>query len=118
MTLTRSFLPSVSAVWAVLAVILFLTIVPVTSAEDKRGAGTATDQRLFPKAYGILANEKLMYPVDMSEWPVKIDSTHQLFIDDYACALRTRPPEHSGYLPFSASVAITERTERTANVLF
>jgi len=44
------------------------------------------DKSLFPKAYGVLANEHLMFPVDMSDWPVKIDSTHQLFVDDYLIA--------------------------------
>ena len=43
---------------------------------------TATDGSLFPKAYGLLANEKLMYPVDMRDWPVKITGEHQLFVDD------------------------------------
>ncbi|MFH1742720.1 MAG: hypothetical protein ABIH23_27250 [bacterium] len=44
------------------------------------------DRTLYPKAYGILANEPLMYPVDMSNWPVKIDSSHQLFVDNYLIA--------------------------------
>ena len=45
-----------------------------------------TDPSLFPKAYGIIADEHLMHPVDMSDWPVKIDSSHQLFVDDYLIA--------------------------------
>lgn len=44
------------------------------------------DRSLYPKAYGVLANEHLMFPVDMSDWPVKIDRSHQLFVDDYLIA--------------------------------
>ena len=44
---------------------------------------------LYPKAYGILANEKIMYPMDMSNWPVKIDTARQLFVDDYLIAEMT-----------------------------
>ena len=44
------------------------------------------DQTLYPKVYGILANEHLVCPVDMSDWPVKIDHTRQLFVDDYLLA--------------------------------
>jgi len=75
-----------TAICAMLAVALLATIVVATSAEDEPIIGTATDESLFPKAYGILANEKLMFPVDMSDWPVKIDSSRQLFIDDYLLA--------------------------------
>jgi len=71
---------------AVLAAVLFSTIAGLTSAADEGGAGTATDQSLFPEAYGVLANEQLMFPVDMSDWPVKIDCSHQLFVDDYLLA--------------------------------
>ncbi len=73
-------------VCAAFAVALFSTLAGAASAEDKRAAGIATDQSLFPKALGVLANEKLMFPVDMSNWPVKIDSSHQLFVDDYLLA--------------------------------
>ena len=72
--------------WMVLAAALLSTIAGVTSAADDGGAGPATDQSLFPKAYGVLANERLMYPVDMSDWPVKIDSSRQLLVDDYLVA--------------------------------
>ena len=44
------------------------------------------DRSLYPRAYGIVANENLMYPVDMSDWPVKIDRSRQLFVDDYLIA--------------------------------
>ena len=30
------------------------------------------DKSLFPKAYGVLATESLLFPVEMGNWPVKI----------------------------------------------
>ncbi len=29
------------------------------------------DAKLFPGAYGVLASERLMFPVDMVDWPLK-----------------------------------------------
>lgn len=78
--------PYAMSTLGLLMAVLISTISRVSSTEDEPVAGTATDQKLFPEAYGILANEKLMFPVDMSDWPVKIDSTHQLFVDDYLLA--------------------------------
>jgi len=46
------------------------------------------DRSLYPRAYGVLANEHLMFPVDQSDWPVKIDHTRQLFVDDFLIASR------------------------------
>ena len=44
------------------------------------------DKSLFPQAYGLLANEQLLYPIDQRDWPVKIDNSRQLFLDDYLIA--------------------------------
>ena len=44
------------------------------------------DRSLYRKAYGVLANEHLMFPLDQSDWPVKTDRTRQLFVDDYLIA--------------------------------
>ena len=46
----------------------------------------STDFSLFPAAYGILANDRLMHPVDLADWPLKIDSGSPLFLDDYLIA--------------------------------
>ena len=46
------------------------------------------DRGLYPEAYGVLANEHLMFPIDQSDWPVKIDQSRQLFVDDYLIARR------------------------------
>ncbi len=40
-------------------------------------------QDLFPEAYGIIGRQEYLFPADMGDWPVKIDSRHQLFVDDY-----------------------------------
>ena len=55
-------------------------------ADDPTGMPTPADKNLFPKAYGLLANEHLMFPVDLADWPVKIDGSRQLLVDDYLVA--------------------------------
>ncbi len=62
----------------------FLWLIAEVSAE-----GQKTDWSLFPKSYGVLSNERLMHPVDVSHWPLKIDRKRQLFVDDYLVAFRT-----------------------------
>jgi len=44
------------------------------------------DRVLYPEGYSILSSEHVMFPVDVSDWPVKIDTSHQLFVDDYLIA--------------------------------
>jgi hypothetical protein len=43
----------------------------------------------FPDSWGALHSDILMHPVDVSDWPVKIDSRRQLFVDDYLIAAST-----------------------------
>ena len=50
---------------------------------------TTTDWSLFTESYGVLSNERLMFPVDVSDWPLKINSKRQLFVDDYLVASRS-----------------------------
>ena len=45
-----------------------------------------TDWSAFPHGYGILLNERLMYPLDLSVWRTTIDTSRQLFVDDYLIA--------------------------------
>ena len=45
-----------------------------------------TDWSAFPHGYGILLNERLMFPEDLCLWRTKIDTTRQLFVDDYLIA--------------------------------
>ena len=49
-------------VCAALTAGVFTALAGVSSETGKRAAGTTTDQGLFPKALGVLANEKLMFP--------------------------------------------------------
>ena len=46
-------------------------------------SGAKTDWSAFPHGYGILLNERLIFPQDLSLWRIKLDHTRQLFVDDY-----------------------------------
>ena len=48
--------------------------------------GKEIDRSLYPGALGLMANEHLFFPLDQQDWPVKIDSSRQLFVDDYLLA--------------------------------
>src|SRR5688572_10566895 len=50
---------------------------------------TPPDWNGFPQNLSILLNEKLMFPVDLAAWKMKIDRKHQLFLDDYLIAHTT-----------------------------
>ena len=70
-------------------VAVFAVVMAVSQAAQAKGplpADWKVDRSLYPRAYGVLANERLMFPVDMSDWPVKIGSSRQLFVDDYLVA--------------------------------
>ena len=63
------------------------------TAEVKVGAAAANgaqviDGSAFPECWGVLHSERLMFPLDVSDWPVKIDGARQLFVDDYLIASR------------------------------
>ena len=45
-----------------------------------------TDWSAFPRGYGILLNERLIFPEDLCLWRMKIDTTRQLFVDDHLIA--------------------------------
>ncbi len=40
------------------------------------------DDSLFPSALAVLSTDRFLYPAEMGDWPARIDSKHQLFIDD------------------------------------
>ncbi len=52
-------------------------------AELPEGPASWIDRNRFPEAYSILTSDRVMFPDDVSDWPLKIDSTHQMFIDDF-----------------------------------
>jgi len=49
-----------------------------------------TDWNAFPGGYRALGNRYLIHPVDVGDWPLKLDTTRQLFIDDYLIAEKRR----------------------------
>lgn len=51
--------------------------------ESPKQPDSWVDRDRFPEAYSILTSERIMYPDNISDWPLKIDATHQLFIDDF-----------------------------------
>ena len=61
---------------------LVLSYVPVIAGSTKQ-TQSWVDRDRFPEAYSILTSDRVMFPDDISNWPLKIDSTHQLFVDDY-----------------------------------
>ena len=71
--------------WAA-GLILVMTGWQAAEAKGPLPASWHVDRSLYPRAYGVLANGRLMCPVDMGGWPVKIDSSRQLFVDDYLVA--------------------------------
>jgi len=69
-------------------VVLFLLAWQSARAEDTNPSNDYIDRSLYPKGYGILSSDHLMFPMDMSDWPVEIDSKRQLLVDDYLVASR------------------------------
>jgi hypothetical protein len=57
-----------------------LALPPWTAAAETKDW---VDRDHFPEAYSILTSDRVMFPDDVSDWPLKIDSSHQLFVDDY-----------------------------------
>lgn len=49
-------------------------------------APPVTDWSSIPLAYSLLLNEKLIYPADLSQWRMRIDSARQLFVDNWLIA--------------------------------
>jgi len=47
------------------------------------------DRVLYPEGYSILSSDHVMFPVDVRDWPIKIDARRQLFVDDYLVAEMT-----------------------------
>ena len=62
--------------------LFLLSALPVTALLSE-GAEPWIDRDRFPEAYSILTSEHIMFPGNVADWPMKIDSTRQLFVDDY-----------------------------------
>jgi len=52
---------------------------PATADPDQNWV----DRDRFPEAYSILTSDHIMFPGNVTDWPMKIDSRRQLFVDDY-----------------------------------
>ena len=51
--------------------------------QESKSANPYIDRAVFPKGYSILTSDNLMFPDNVSDMPVKIDSRRQLFVDDF-----------------------------------
>ncbi|MFH1738846.1 MAG: hypothetical protein ABIH23_07540, partial [bacterium] len=67
-------------------ILILLIICHAVEAGADTNTGSYVDRECYPEAYGILTSEHLMFPVDMSDWPLNLDNSHQLFVDDYLIA--------------------------------
>lgn len=87
---------------AILSLLLAL-YAPAHTDEFRPLDTSAMDESLFMDSYAILGMERLMHPIDMADWPLKITAERQLFVDDYLLAsaegvIRTvhQPTPHPG----------------------
>jgi len=60
-----------------------LCVACTVSAKSDDKPESWVDRDRFPEAYTILTSDHIMFPGNVSDWPMKIDSKRQLFIDDY-----------------------------------
>jgi len=82
MTKDRSLYPKAGLCAAGSLLALVLLAMP-TRAGTPEPSQSWVDRDHFPEAYSILTSDRVMFPDDVSSWPLKIDSTHQLFVDDH-----------------------------------
>ncbi len=61
------------------AFFLIACCMPTATGEDRPWI----DRNRFPEAYSILTSDHIMFPDNVSNWPIKIDSKSQLFVDNY-----------------------------------
>jgi hypothetical protein len=71
------------SLWSAQCLLLLAANGALAQGDTSGQPRTWVDRDHFPEAYSILTSDRVMFPDDISDWPLKIDSTHQLFIDDY-----------------------------------
>lgn len=71
--------------------LLIISSVPTIAALPEKPQSWV-DRDGFPEAYSIFTSDHLMFPDNVSDLPLKIDSHRQLFIDDYLVAMRANLP--------------------------
>jgi len=62
--------------------LLIISSVPTIAALPEKPESWV-DRDRFPEAYSILTSDHIMFPGNVTDWPMKIDSKRQLFVDDY-----------------------------------
>jgi hypothetical protein len=62
--------------------LLATTLIPALSLAGPE----YVDRAVFPQGYSILTSDHLMFPQVVEDWPIKIDASRQLFVDDYVIA--------------------------------
>jgi hypothetical protein len=67
--------------WLGMLTLVFLAALARTSTAEQPDSWVDRDH--FPEAYSILTSDRVMFPDNVADWPLKIDSTRQLFVDDY-----------------------------------
>ena len=63
----------------ILTVLIMLARGPIVAEQPRPWV----DRDLFPEAYSILTSDRIMFPDDITDWPHKIGSSRQLFVDDF-----------------------------------
>ncbi len=64
-------------------VALTLAVLVMSTSATASPQSSWVDRDHFPEAYSILTSDRVMFPDNVSDWPLRIDSTHQLFVDDH-----------------------------------
>jgi len=64
-------------------ILLMLSVAPAIAAESTEKTAGWVDRDRFPEAYSILTSDRIIFPGNVTDWPMKIDSKRQLFVDDY-----------------------------------
>jgi hypothetical protein len=74
-----------------ISAVVFLLMLPAVpaAAESAKKAESWVDRDRFPEAYSILTSDRIMFPGNVTNWPMKIDTKRQLFIDDYVISSLT-----------------------------
>ena len=69
-----------------LACALFISAHPAVAKEFRPLGMDSMELSLFPDSFAGLGMERLMHPINMADWPLKITADRQLFVDDYLLA--------------------------------
>jgi len=68
---------------SILTVLLGVLPETATAVESPEAPVSWADRDRFPEAYSILTSDHIMFPGNVTDWPMKIDTKRQLLVDDY-----------------------------------